>query len=191
MPRRVPRVSRPAAELRIPGLPALRPVQVAYHVPDPVAAAERYARDFGWGPFFLMEHIPLERAAWRGTTIHFDHSSAYGQAGDVMVELITQHNEGPSALRDLYAADESGLHHVACFVPDLPAALGAFAVRGNALALDARTTTGVDFAMVDLVDELGHMLELYEASEPLAKFYEYVRRKSLGWDGRDPVRRLG
>jgi hypothetical protein len=184
-------VSPPASELRIPGLPALRPVQVAYHVPDPVTAAERYARDFGWGPFFLMEHIPLERAAWRGTTIHFDHSSAYGQAGDVMVELITQHNEGPSALRDVYAAHESGLHHVACFVPDLPVALAAFAARGNALALDARTATGVDFAMVDLVDELGHMLELYEASEPLAKFYEYVRRKSLGWDGRDPLRRLG
>lgn len=184
-------MSPPAGELRIAGLPALRPVQVAYHVPDPVAAAERYARDFGWGPFFLMEHVPLERAAWRGRPAAFDHSSAYGQAGGIMVELITQHNDGPSALRDLYGPQESGLHHVACFVPDLPEALAAFAARGNALALDARTATGVDFAMVDLVDELGHMLELYEASEPLAKFYEYVRRKSLDWDGRDPVRRLG
>lgn len=173
------------------GLPQLRPVQVAYHVPDPVAAAERCARDFGWGPFFLMEHIALERAAWRGRPAEFDHSSAYGQAGGMMVELITQHNDGPSALRDLYAPGESGLHHVACFVPDLAAALDAFAARGNAIALDARTATGVDFAMVDVVAELGHMLELYEASEPLAKFYEYVRRKSLDWDGREPVRRLG
>ena len=46
--------------------PALRPVQVAYHVPDPVAAAERCARDFGWGPFFLMEHIPLASSLYRG-----------------------------------------------------------------------------------------------------------------------------
>ncbi len=172
-------------------LAALRPVQIAYHVPDPAAAAERYAREFGWGPFFLMEHIPLARATYRGRDAAFDHTSAYGQAGDVMVELITQHNEGASALRDLYAPHESGLHHVAYFVPDLAAALAAFTARGHEVALDARTTTGTDFAMVDLVAPLGHMVELYENADALAKFYAYVKRKSEGWDGREPVRRLG
>ncbi len=37
----------------------LNPVQIAYHVPDPEAAAREYSRTFGWGPFFLMEHIEL------------------------------------------------------------------------------------------------------------------------------------
>jgi catechol 2,3-dioxygenase-like lactoylglutathione lyase family enzyme len=169
----------------------LRPVQLAYHVPDPAAAAERYAREYGWGPFFLMEHIPLSRSLYRGREAAFDHTSAYGQAGDVMVELITQHGDGPSALRDLYAPHESGLHHVAYFVPDLRAALDGYRARGREIALDARTTTGTDFAMVDLVDDLGHMVELYENADALAKFYAYVKRKSEGWDGRDPVRRLG
>lgn len=169
----------------------LAPVQIAYHVPDPAAAAERYAREYGWGPFFLMEHIPLERSSHRGRPAAFDHSSAYGQAGAVMVELITQHNEGPSALRDLYAPHQSGLHHVAFFVPDLVAALEAERARGRVTALEARTTTGVDFAMIDTSAQFGHMLEFYEAREELAKFYAYVRRKAEGWDGRDPVRRLG
>jgi hypothetical protein len=177
--------------MSLPPLPALRPVQIAYHVPDPVAAAERYAREFGWGPFFVMEHIPLARARYRGRDAAFDHTSAYGQAGDVMVELITQHGDGPSALRDLYAPHESGLHHVAYFVPDLAGALAAFTARGHEIALDARTTTGTEFAMVDLVAELGHMVELYENADALAKFYGYVKRKSDGWDGREPVRRLG
>jgi hypothetical protein len=172
-------------------LPPLRPVQLAYHVPDPVAAAERYARDFGWGPFFVMEHIPLSSSRYRGRELPFDHTSAYGQAGDVMVELITQHGEGPSALRDLYAAHESGLHHVAYFVPELPAAVAAFRARGNEAALEARTTTGVEFAMIDLVAELGHMVELYEPSEALTGFYAFVRQKAQGWDGSRPVRRLG
>jgi catechol 2,3-dioxygenase-like lactoylglutathione lyase family enzyme len=172
-------------------LPPLRPVQVAYHVPDPAAAAERYAREFGWGPFFVMEHIPLARALYRGREAAFDHTSAYGQAGDVMVELITQHGDAPSALRDLYASHESGLHHVAYFVPNLADALAAFRARGNEVALDARTTTGTDFAMVDLVAELGHMVELYEHADALAKFYAYVKRKAERWDGKDPVRRLG
>jgi hypothetical protein len=171
-------------------LSAYEPVQIAYHVPDPAAAAVRYARTFGWGPFFLMEHIPLERCLYRGRPGSFDHTSAYGQAGQMMVELITQHGEGPSALRDMYAADETGVHHVAYFVPKLAEALDIFRSRGLEVALDARTSGGVEFAMVDARAELGHMLELYEARADLQRFYDYVRRKSEGWDGAEPLRRL-
>ena len=169
--------------------PVLRPVQVAYHVPDPEAAAERCAREFGWGPFVLLEHVALERSLHRGVQTAFDHSSAYGQAGDVMVELITQHDDAPSALRDRYAAHESGLHHVACFVDDLQAELERYRARGVAVALEARTATGVDFAMVDLGATLGHMLELYEPGEDLRRFYAHVRRLAEGWTGERPVRR--
>ena len=170
--------------------PALRPVQVAYHVSDPEAAAVRCARDFGWGPFFLMEHIPLERSLYRGAPAEFDHTSAYGQAGELMVELITQHNDGPSALRDLFAPHETGVHHVACFVADLPAELQRYRKQDVAIALEARTKTGVDFAMVDVSASLGHMLELYEPNEDLRRFYAHVRKCAEGWDGERPVRRL-
>lgn len=171
-------------------LGALQPVQIAYHVPDPEAAAERCARDFGWGPFFLMEHIPLERSVHRGTPRRFDHSSAYGQAGELMIELITQHDDSPSALRDMYGPNETGIHHMAYFVSDLRAALDEFSARGAAIALDARTSTGVDFAMIDQVGRLGHMLELYEAGEDLRRFYAHVRKSAAGWDGSRPLRRL-
>lgn len=170
-------------------IPALRPVQIAYHVPDPAAAAERCAREFGWGPFVLLEHIALERSLYRGTPTPFDHTSAYGQAGETMVELITQHNDAPSALRDLYAPHETGLHHVACFVDDLPAALDRYRARGMAIALEARTRTGVDFALVDARATLGHMLELYEPVGELRRFYDYVRKCADGWTGERPVRR--
>jgi hypothetical protein len=170
--------------------PGLRPVQVAYHVPEPEAAAVRCERDLGWGPFFLMEHIPLSRSLYRGTPAAFDHTSAYGQAGDLMVELITQHNDGPSALRDLFAPHESGVHHVACFVADLPAELQRYREEGIAIALDACTANGVDFAMVDLSATLGHMLELYEPNDDLRRFYAHVRKCAENWDGERPVRRL-
>jgi hypothetical protein len=169
----------------------LRPVQVAYHVPDPEAAAKRYATEFGWGPFFLMEHIPLERSLYRGEPAVFDHSSAYGQAGELMIEFITQHGDAPSALRDLFGPQQSGLHHVAHFVPDLAAAVVDFRGRGYVPALEARTTTGVDFVMIDTSRELGHMLELYEPGKGLRRFYEFVRNESQDWDGSEPVRRLG
>ena len=167
------------------------PVQFAYHVPDPEAAARRYAAAFGWGPFFLMEHIPLERSLYRGQPAVFDHSSAYGQAGDLMIEFITQHGDQPSVLRDLYSATQSGLHHVASFVPDLAAAVAAFRGGGYEAALEARTATGVEFAMIDTSRDLGHMVEIYEQVDQLKRFYEHVRKASRHWDGGDPVRRLG
>jgi hypothetical protein len=168
----------------------LTPVQIAYHVPDPASAAVRYAQEFGWGPFFLMEHIPLERSFYRGRPEAFDHTSAYGQAGDLMVELVTQHGDAPSALRDMYAAHETGVHHVAYFVPVLSEALSRFRERGMEVALEARTSGGVEFAMVDARAEVGHMLEFYEPRPELRTFYDYVRRKSQQWNGEDPVRRL-
>jgi hypothetical protein len=167
---------------------ALQPVQVAWHVPDPAAAAIRCARDFGWGPFYLLEHIPLQRCSYRGNVARFDHSSAYGQAGDLMIELITQHDDSPSVLRDMYTAEQSGVHHVACFVADLDATLGSGAV-GFETVLDA-TSNGVRFVMLDARALLGHMLELYEQGGALQRFYDFVRRKSTGWDGKDPLRRL-
>jgi hypothetical protein len=168
----------------------LSPVQIAYHVPDPERAAYEFAGAFGWGPFFLLEHIPLSRCSYRGAPARFDHTSAYGQAGELMVELITQHGDSPSVLRDLFPADRTGLHHVAHFVPSLEQALERAAREGTEVALDAWTATGVRFAMLDTSRLLGHMVELYEGTGDLLKFYRHVRRASAGWDGRDPVRRL-
>ena len=99
-------------------------------------------------------------------------------------------HDSPSALRDCFAAHETGLHHVACFVPDLAAAVAGFASRGVSAALEARTTTGVSFAMLDTRRSLGHMLELYEPGEALTRFYAFIRRKAVDWDGSEPLRRL-
>jgi catechol 2,3-dioxygenase-like lactoylglutathione lyase family enzyme len=168
----------------------LKPVQIAYHVPDPEHAARDFASSFGWGPFFLFEHIALSHCLYRGAPATFDHSSAYGQAGDLMIELISQHDDTPSVLRDLYARDEVGVHHVAHFVPNLPDALEEARAAGDEIALDACTVTGTRFAMLDLTRQLGHMVELYEPAGGLLKFYGYVRRASEGWDGAQPLRRL-
>lgn len=168
----------------------IKPVQIAYHVADPAAEAVRCAREFGWGPFFLFEHVPLTRCQYRGREAVFDHTSAYGQAGDLMVELISQSDDNPSVLRDLFKSDERGVHHVAHFVTDLAAALDSFRSNGMEIALDALTTQGVRFAMVDTTSLLGHMLELYEPIPALASFYSFVRKTSVGWDGSDPVRRI-
>lgn len=182
-------LDRSPVSKRLPKI-SLTPVQLAYHVPEPKAAAAEFAERLGWGPFFVMEHIALDYARYRGTARAFHHSSAYGQAGKLMVELIAQDDDEPSALRDMFQRDQTGLHHVACFVADLNSARRSFVDEGFALALEACTTTGVEFVMVDTRDTLGHMLELYEPGEQLIQFYDFVAQKAHSWDGSRPVRIL-
>ncbi len=167
-----------------------RVVQIAWHTPDIPAAAERFAAEMGAGPFYLFEHIKLEKSCYRGIAAEFDHSSAYGQLGGVMIELIHQHDDRSSAVRDMYGRGEEGVHHIAVFVDSIDAAIRKANAQGLATALDATTADGVRFVMVDDRRNSGVMLEFYEPVAALKKFYEFVQRKSVGWDRRDVLRRI-
>jgi hypothetical protein len=166
------------------------PVQIAYAVPDAVAAAARWVRDFGAGPFFVRPHVELVDVMYRGAPGAFDHTSAYGQWGGVMLELVQDHGTGPSPVRELFGEGESGLHHLAFFVDDLHTALSGLVDEGLSLAMSARTVGGVEFHFVDAVASHGHMLELYRPTGRVRRFYSMIRDASVGWDGSDPVRML-
>ena len=166
---------------------------MAYFVPDIEAAARAHSAAFGSGPFFTFAHVPLTRSVHRGQERPFDHSSAYGQWGDVMVEFVQQHNDDPSACHDLYPAGSGryGLHHTAIWVDDLTAAIAEFEARGMPLAQLSTTAFGTDFAFVDASQSLGHMIELYEGDDNLRGFYAMVRDAAQDWDGSAVIRELG
>ncbi len=166
-------------------------VQIAYFVTDSEQAARRAVSRFGAGPFFLAERIELAWGEHRGRAQKFLHTSAYGQWGNVMMELVQQDEEGPSPFRDMYAPGEEGIHHVAMMVDSLAGAYQETQRLGYDIAAKAETLTGTEFAFVDAVADMGHMVEIYERSEALEGFYAMVRQAAAGWDGSDPVRRLG
>ena len=168
----------------------LPPRQIAYFVPDIREAALAHHRQFGSGPYFVINHVALSRSEHRGTPRPLDHSSAYGQWGAVMVEVDQQHNPDPSAYHDMYPAGGTGLHHLALFVDDLGAALAAPAAAGNQTAQYAMTATGTACAFVDTPRSLGHMLELYEPSPGLTGCYAMGAAAADGWDGSDPIRNI-
>ena len=97
----------------------------------------------------------------------FDHSSAYGQWGDVMVELVHEHTPPLVAVG-------SGIHHLAFMVPVLDDAMAWCTQQGWPELLLATTASGSRFAFMDARDELGHLVELYEPSERLLAFYAKV-----------------
>ena len=117
----------------------------------------------------------------------FDHTSAYGQWGDIMVELVQDHGTGPSVVRDLYNVDESGLHHLAFFVEDIDLATRSLVDLGFELGMTARAGPTI-FNMIDATKTLGHFIELYEPNAALINFYTRVKEASINWDGEDPIR---
>lgn len=160
------------------------PVQIAYAVGDVVAAAQRWAAR-GVGPFFVLDHIEVHSVRVNGTPATFDHSSAYAQWGSVMVELICQHDGGPNPV-----VGTAGVHHMAHFVDDFAAASTALTARGAVEILYAESASGMPFAFHDVRAEYGHLIEIYERTERLGRFYEMVRAASLGWAGDAAIRRL-
>jgi catechol 2,3-dioxygenase-like lactoylglutathione lyase family enzyme len=154
--------------------------QVAYFVPDVRVAAHAHSAMFGSGPYCVADNIALTRALHRGTERELDHSSAYGQWGEVMIEFCQQNNPGPSVFHDLYpeGSGRQGLHHVALFVDDLDEAVAGFARQGDQVALDAAMTDGFRYVFVDTFATYGHMLELYEPTAALTGFYDMVRNSA-------------
>jgi catechol 2,3-dioxygenase-like lactoylglutathione lyase family enzyme len=160
------------------------PVQIAYGVTGLAAAAARFSASTGAGPFVVVEHIELRSARVRGIHDEFDHSSAYGQWGPVMVELVEEHTTP-------LVAPGSGVHHMAFMVPSLDDAAAWCDQQGWPELLRAETSGGQLFAFHDARQQLGHLVELYEPSERLIGFYRSVAAAADGWDGSEPVRRPG
>ena len=160
------------------------PVQIAYAVDGVERAAAIWAAR-GVGPFFVREHIELMNVRVRGQASGFDHSSAFAHWGGVMIELIHQHDACDGQIVGV-----SGIHHVAHFVDDFEKASAHLVGAGHAEMLYAETRTGMPFAFHDALAERGHLIEIYERTPALARFYDLVLDASAGWDGTDPVRRL-
>ncbi|MFM5885605.1 MAG: VOC family protein [Novosphingobium sp.] len=161
--------------------------QIAYFCADVRAAALAHHAAFGSGPYFIADHVPLSQSVHRGIEQPFDHSSAYGQWGDVMIEFVQQNNAEPSAFRDLYPAgsDRWGLHHVAIWVDDVDAEIARLGAAGMPLAQRSVMLDGFVFAFVDASAVYGHMIELYAPVPVLTDFYAMVADAARAWQGGD------
>ena len=156
--------------------------QVAYFVTDARAAALKMHEQFNCGPFHVAAEIKLAWAESRGQAIDFIHTSAFGQWGEVMLELVQQDSEGRSPFRDMYLPGEEGIHHVAIMVASLPDTYDYYKAQGYEIALTAETETGTEFGFIDATKSLGHMIEVYERTEVLTSFYSYIKDAALNPD---------
>ncbi|GLV26767.1 VOC family protein [Sphingobium sp. Cam5-1] len=166
--------------------------QIAFVVPDAIEWARRHMARFGSGPFFVLAHLPHDLQTYRGKEIDLDTTGVVGQWGDVMVELVEQHCDTPSAYSELYPTGGPGLHHMTVFVDDIHAAIKDYESKGFDNILYSVVSPLGDskpspYAMMDTRKEFGMLTEFYEEAV-VSDFYKMVRDAADGWDGSDPIR---
>ncbi|MCS6946347.1 MAG: VOC family protein, partial [Steroidobacteraceae bacterium] len=87
-------------------------LQYGFVVHDWRAAAEHWTRNFGVGPFFVLEHVPFARCLYKGAPAELDLTVAIAYSGEQQIELVQQHNDAPSIFTDFSRGGRDGLQHV-------------------------------------------------------------------------------
>jgi hypothetical protein len=138
--------------------------QMGYVVADLEAAMRRWTDTLGAGPFQLLHHVQVVEGLYRGTPTDVDISVALAEVGGIQLELIEQHNDVPSCYRDLFAAGEEGLHHVAVQPADFDAEVARYEGLGCPQAFGG-LYEGNRFVYMDTSARLGIMVELVESKD--------------------------
>lgn len=164
-----------------------RPIQhLCYIVADIPTAVDRWVETFGAGPFFwLGRHIEFDELRFRGSDCIFDHSSALGQWGEVMVELSELHELAPAEFERAFRGN-GDVAHVSYIVDDAEAESARLQAAGMPAFLYARQgPIAITFHESPL---LGHAIEIHRHGEVIDGMFALVRQAAQDWDGSEPLR---
>ena len=160
---------------------------IGYVVDDLSAAAKRFARQCGAGPFYALEHIVFDEVTYRGEPAVYDHSSAFGWWGPMMVELTQVHDARPAGLVEALVKPGNGIGHVGWLADSLEDEIARLEAAGLVPFHTGRIGP-VSAVWFDGGPLLGHPIEVLQRRDELLGFYTMVRRASDDWDGHDPYR---
>jgi methylmalonyl-CoA/ethylmalonyl-CoA epimerase len=165
-------------------------MQIAFVPADFDAALHFWTETMGVGPFFLREHVKLEKVLYRGeeTTPDFDMALSYWD--NIQIELIRQHNDAPSIYADWKRAGLQSVQHMCVLVDDMAKTRKMVGSKGGIIVQEVWMPANAGEAIyVDMGGGPGTMIEyLCLAPERLGGF-DAMRTAAGQWDGQDPVRR--
>ena len=163
--------------------------QLAYVVTDLDAALEYWTQTLKAGPFFVLEHCPLENQKYYGETSDADVTLALGNSGELQIELIYQHNDAPSVYRDFLTAGRVGVHHIGLMPENYSETSDYYRAQGHQVAFEC-TVGEAPLVYFDTVKSLGHYTELWDNKAVFKDLFLMVEEAAQGWDGSDPIRTL-
>ncbi len=162
----------------------------AYVVDELDAAARRMHAQFGAGPFFYIEQVPVTDVTSRGEPAEYLHSAAFGMCNRVPVELMHIARVAPGHADRRFTRNRGPrLQHVAYVVPeaDVDAIRAELEARGLPEYLRSRLGE-LDTTLHDADATFGYDLELHADNDALRGFFALVRQSADDWDGTDLMR---
>jgi hypothetical protein len=127
---------------------------------------------------------------YRGEPSVFDWSVALGQLGSIQIELLQQHGDEASVVREQYARGQSGILHVARFVANVLEEIDRLQAVGFETVHLNEDQNGFPVAWVDTRKLMGTMVELFQ-EEPLRRArFRSIAQAASGWNGENPLREV-
>lgn len=159
-------------------------IQIGYIVPDIYAGIDNFARELNLGGWVVAENLAFTELSYRGQPSKARASAAMAYSGEMMYEVIQQHDEEPSAFTEVIQSRGYGFHHVAIAVSSLDVAIADYRRRGYDL-VTTMAVVGGRGAYMDSRRTLASMLELLEIGEVITHMFKTAHdfARNLGPDG--------
>lgn len=165
-------------------------IQIAYTVADIEQGMRQYTELLRVGPWFLIGPFVPPKGRYRGavTKAHFSLALAY--TGDLMVELIAQHDNEPSVFQEtLKARGAHGFHHWAVGARDFEKTAALYRARGyqEAFTDTAPEPLGCRVIYFDTGRDLPGMLEVIEINAATEEAFHNIHKAAREWNGKNHI----
>lgn len=159
--------------------------QMGYVTDDLEASASAWVKTMGAGPFFTLPDMGFQSWTYLGEPQEMTLDIAFGQVGDMMIELIRPNGPWPN----VYGASMPRgrvPHHHGVLVEDVEAS--ARLMSGQAITR-AELSPETELRYFDCRDQTGLFIELITDNEESRGFFAASIAAANSWDGKtDPIR---
>jgi glyoxalase/bleomycin resistance protein/dioxygenase superfamily protein len=165
-------------------------IQIAYTVADIEQGMRHYAELLHVGPWFLVGPFVPPKGVYRGVMTTMKVSLALAYSGELMVELIQQHDQQPSVFQEtLKTRGAHGFHHWAIGARDFEKATARYRSRGyqEAFTDTAPDPLGCRVIYFDTGRDLPGMLEVIEMNTPAEQAFHKIYQAAQEWNGTDHI----
>jgi hypothetical protein len=165
-------------------------IQIAYSVADIQKEMRRYTELLRVGPWFLVGPFVPPKGIYRGAVTKMRVSLAFAYAGELMIELIEQHDKEPSVFQEtLKARGGHGFHHWAIGARDFEKAAAHYRSLGyqEAFSDTAPYPLGCRVIYFDTTRDLPGMLEVIEINAATEEVYRQMYQAAKEWNGKDHI----
>ncbi|MBV9592482.1 MAG: VOC family protein [Actinobacteria bacterium] len=163
----------------------------AYLIDELDVAARRLHAQFGAGPFFYIEEVPVTNVTSRGEPAEFMHGAAFGMCNQAAVELMQIVRVTPQRVDQRFSRTRCPrIQHVAYVLPpsEVDGVRAELEERGVPEYMRSRLGQ-IETTLHDAGAAFGYDLELHADNNELRAFFTLVREAADGWDGSELMRR--